>query len=97
MNGLFEIIKVIELAIDGCEAQVCDDIQIAQERKDRLPDLVCGHVRDTRRAQLLLHLLGKNRELVIRHRPTLARLLHTRYNLVTGEGLDHPGALDDLE
>ena len=63
----------------------------------RLSDLVCGHVGDTRRAQLLLHLLGKNRELVIRHRPTLAGLLHTRYNLVTGEGLDHPGALDDLE
>jgi hypothetical protein len=29
VNGLFEIVEVIKLAIDGCEAQICDDIQIA--------------------------------------------------------------------
>ena len=97
LNGLFEIIEGIELTIDGGEAQVCDDVQIAQKRENRLSDLVRRHVGDTRRAQLLLHLLSKNCKLIIRHRPTLAGLFHSRHHLVTGEGLNHTGALDNLE
>lgn len=85
MNGLLKIVEGIKLAIDRSEAQVGDDIQVPQERQNRLTNLVRRHVRDAGGAQLLLHLLSKDRELIVRYRSTLAGFLDARNNLVTGE------------
>ena len=85
VNGLLKIVEGIELAIDRSEAQVGDDVQVPQERQNRLTDLVRRHVRDAGGAQLFLHLLSKDRELIVRYRPALAGFLHARDNLVAGE------------
>ena len=97
LNGLLKVLEGVELAIHGREAQVGDHVEVSQERKDGLADLVRRHVGDAGGAQLLLDLLGQNRELIIRDRPPLTGLLYARYDLVTGERLDDAGALDDLE
>ena len=85
MNSLLKIVEGIKLAIDRSEAQIGDDIQVPQERQNRLTNLIRRHVRDAGETQLFLHLLSKDRELIIRYRSALAGFLDARNNLVTGE------------
>ena len=97
MDSILEVLKGIECSIDGGETQVGDDVEVAQKGQDRLADLIGGHVGYAGRTQLLLHLLGEDRELIVRDWPALAGLFHAGDDLVAGEGFNHARAFDDLE
>src|SRR5690606_16021122 len=92
-DGGLEVVQRLERLVHAGEPQVGDLIELAQGGQDGEADVIGLDLRRTGRTDRLLDLLREHRQVGVSDRSALARLAHSRDDLLAGERLENAVAL----
>ena len=92
-----EVGQRVERAVHACEAQVGDLVELAKRGQGGHAHLVAQDFRGPARSNRVFDLLAQARQVAVTHRTALARLAHSRDDLLATEWLGSPRSLDDRQ